>query len=93
MKLYICWGTSRVPGPRPHACHIAYGALKQAGYEPEFVKTYCSGALPAFTADRREVKRLAGQSWVPLLVTGDSDLIRGSKPIAEWAEGHPASVS
>ncbi|MGH3993748.1 MAG: glutathione S-transferase N-terminal domain-containing protein [Pseudonocardiaceae bacterium] len=92
MKLYICWGTFQIPGPRPHPCHDVHAALKAAGHDPELVRTYRSGALPPLTPGRKEVKRLTGQSWVPLLVTDDGELIRDSKRIIEWAEQHPASA-
>lgn len=34
------------------------------------------------------VKRLSGQSWVPLLVTDDGDVVQGSERIVAWAEEH-----
>lgn len=93
MKLYICWGTFAIPGPRQHPCHNVYTALKRAGHDPELVRTYSSGALPPITPGRREVKRLTGQSWVPLLVTDDGEMVRDSQRIIEWAEQHPAPAS
>jgi len=40
LKLYVCWARSprRVRGGHP--CANAYNALKQAGHEPEVVKSY-----------------------------------------------------
>ena len=90
MKLYICWGTFQVPGARSHPCRDAYLALKEAGHEPELIKVYSSGALPAVTRGRKEVKRVTGQSWVPVLVTDDGEAIHESREIVAWAERHPA---
>ena len=96
MKLYVCYGTSK-PAPRPggHPCGNAYHALRDAGYEPEVVRSYGLGALPSFfpvnqTAGRREAKRLTGDHWVPVLITDDGAVISGSRPIMEWAVEHPA---
>ena len=92
MKLYVCWGTFQVPGMRSHPCRNAYHALQEAGYEPEVVKAYSSGALPAVTKGRREVKRLSGESWVPLLVTDDGEVVPTTDRIIAWAAAHPASA-
>jgi hypothetical protein len=105
MKLFVCYGTWK-PAPRPggHPCGNAYHALRDAGYEPEVVRSYGLGILPAFfianqTPGRREVKRLTGSHWVPALVTDDGAVISGSQKIVEWAaqnpvrEGSPAATS
>jgi hypothetical protein len=90
MKLYVCYGLFRSPRPGGHPCKTAHDALKQAGYEPEVVRTYGTGLLPGITSGRREVKRLTGQSWVPTLVTDDGEAIHDSKSIVAWAKAHPA---
>ena len=97
MKLYVCYGTWK-PAPRPggHPCGTAYHALKDAGHEPQVIRSYGAGALPAIlnaTPGRREVKRLTGNTWVPVLVTDDETLIQGSREIAEWAAAHPAGAA
>ena len=97
MKLYVCYGTWK-PAPRPggHPCGTAYHALKDAGHEPEVIRSYGLGMLPdAFnqTAGRQEVKRLTGNSWVPVLVTNDETVIQGSREIADWARAHPAGAA
>ncbi len=92
MKLYICWGTFGSPRPGGHPCKNAHDALKEAGYDPEVVKSYGLGVLPDFmnqTSGRKEVKRLTGKTWVPALVTDDDQVIRGSKEIAAWAKQNP----
>jgi glutathione S-transferase len=92
MKLYICWGTFPSPRPGGHPCRNAYQALKEAGHDPEVIKSYGLGPLPNFlnsTRGRREVKELTGQSWVPVLVTDDGEVIHESKKIIEWANAHP----
>ncbi|HEY3946451.1 MAG TPA: glutathione S-transferase N-terminal domain-containing protein [Solirubrobacteraceae bacterium] len=93
MKLYVCYGTWRKAGPRTHPCGVAYEALRDAGYVPEVVRSYGLGPLPGifnFTPGRREVKRLTGNYWVPVMVGDDGTVVQGSKRIAEWAQVHPA---
>lgn len=95
MKLYVCYGTWKAaPRPGGHPCGVAYHALVEAGHEPEVVLTYGLGMLPGFINElapgRREVKRLTGNHWVPVLVTDENDVIQGSKEIASWARGHRA---
>lgn len=94
MKLYICWGTFSSPRPGGHPCKNAHDALKGAGHDPEVVKSYGLGVLPDFmnqTAGRKEVKQLTGNTWVPVLVTDDDQVIQGSKEIAAWAKANPAT--
>ena len=95
MKLYVCWGTFPVPWPRRgapwhpryHPCKRAYDALKEAGHDPEVVRCYGFGQLPDVTPGRREVKRLTGDSYVPVLVLDDGEVIRESDAIVAWARG------
>jgi hypothetical protein len=94
MKLYVCYGTWK-PAPRPggHPCGRAYHALVDAGHQPEVVKSYGLGMLPEpfnLTGGRREVKRLTGSHWVPVLVTDDEQVIQGSQQIVDWAQAHRA---
>jgi glutathione S-transferase-like protein len=95
LKLYVCYGTFKSPRPGGHPCGNAYRALQAAGHDPEVVKTYGWGALPDAlnTGRRKEVKRLSGNTWVPVLVTDDDSVISGSKEIAAWAQEHPAGVT
>ncbi len=90
MKLYVCWGTFPTPRPGGHPCGNAYDALRDAGHEPEVIKAYGLAPLPDLTSGRREVKRLTGKSWVPVLVTDDGEIINESKAIVSWAEANPA---
>jgi glutaredoxin len=93
MKLYVCWGLFPSPRPGGHPCKNAHDALKEAGYEPEVVKSYGLGLLPDFmnpTSGRKEVKRLTGSTWVPTLVTDADEIIQGSDKIAAWAKENPA---
>jgi hypothetical protein len=97
MKLYICYGTWK-PAPRPggHPCGNAYGALRDAGYDPDVERTYGLGLLPDalnMTPGRREVKRLTGNTWVPVLVLDDGEVIQGSREIMRWAKANPASTA
>jgi hypothetical protein len=93
VKLYVCWGTFSTPRPGGHPCANAYHALKDAGYEPEVVKSYGLAPLPAAlnnTAGRREVQKLTGNRWVPTLVLDDGTVVDESQKIVEWAATHPA---
>jgi hypothetical protein len=95
MKLYICWGTFSTPRPGGHPCANAYHALKDAGHEPEVIKSYGLAMLPSFfnaTDGRREVKRLTGKYTVPVLVTDDGEVVADSKNIVAWAREHPATA-
>ncbi len=98
MKLYICWTTLQtLRPPRGHPCHNAYKALRDAGYDPEVVKTQGVGIGPKFlhvmTDGRREVERLTGKPTVPVLVTDDGEVISESQRIVEWAKAHPAPAA
>lgn len=92
MKLYVCWGTFRTLGPG-HPCRNALDALRAAGHEPEIIRSYGWGLLPA-ALNRSEGRRLAqkatGMSWIPLLLTDNSEIVAGSKKIRAWAAEHPA---
>jgi Glutathione S-transferase, N-terminal domain len=94
VKLYVCYGTFQTPRPGGHPCHNAYEALREAGHEPELVKSYGLGVLPDAlnrTRGRREVKEMTGNNWVPVLVTDDGEAIQDSKRIADWARQNPAA--
>ena len=95
MRLYVCWGTfMTAPRPGGHPCGNAHRALREAGWDPEVVRSYGLGALPDalnVTRGRREVKELTGQSWVPVLVTDEDEVVQGSSEIVAWARANPAS--
>ena len=100
MKLYVCWGTFPVPWPRSsaswrpgaHPCKRAHDALNEAGHSHDVVRTYGLAQLPDFTRGRKEVKRLTGQSFVPVLVLDDGQVIADSENIVAWARDNPADV-
>ncbi len=73
-----------------HPCKRAHDALTAAGYDPDVVKVYGFGQLPDVTPGRREVKQLSGQSFVPVLVLDDGEVMTESKNIAAWARANPA---
>ena len=93
MKLYVCYGTfTKTPRPGGHPCGNANRALREAGHDPEVVKSYGLGILPDFlnqTRGRREVQELTGNRWVPTLVLDDGTVIDDSKNIVMWARAHP----
>ena len=96
MKLYVCYGTfGAAPEGGGHPCGAAYKALKDAGHDPEVVKSYGFGVLPSFmnpTHGRREAKRLTGSHKVPVLVTDDDEVVADSKEIVKWAQAHPVAA-
>jgi hypothetical protein len=97
VKLYVCWGTFKVsPRPGGHPCGNAYHALVDAGHRPEVVRGYGWAALPEAlnqTHGRREVKRLTGNMWVPVLAADDGTVVQGSDKIKEWARANPAPAA
>ena len=97
MKLYVCWGTfTTTPRPGGHPCGNAYKALKEAGHDPEVIKSYGWGMLPELmnrTEGRREAKKLTGKQWVPVLVTDTGEVVSDSKKIVTWAKSHPAPAT
>ncbi|MEJ7717016.1 MAG: glutathione S-transferase N-terminal domain-containing protein [Thermoleophilaceae bacterium] len=98
MKLYVCFGTFlKAPRPGGHPCGNAYVALRDAGHEPEVIKSYGLAPLPDGifnrTQGRQEVKRLTGNTMVPVLVTDDGEVIQESQAIVEWARAHAAERS
>jgi hypothetical protein len=94
-RLYVCWGLFRTPRPG-HPCRNAYDALLAGGHLVRVVRCYGWGALPSWlnlSRGRREVRRLTGGDWVPVLVVDDGDVIVGSKAIAAWSEQHRGSAA
>jgi hypothetical protein len=97
MKLYVCYGTfTKTPRPGGHPCGNAHEALREAGHEPEVIKSYGLAILPGLfnqTRGRKEVKELTGEYTVPVLVTDDGEVISESKDIVAWAQAHPAGAA
>ncbi len=54
------------------------------------VKSYGLARLPDITRGRKKVKRLTGESWVPVLVLDDGEVIKDSKEIVAWARDNAA---
>ena len=93
MKLYVCYGTFPTPRPGGHPCANAHRALRDAGHDPEVIRSYGLGILPGIfnvTRGRREVQELTGNSWVPTLVLDDGTVVDGSREIVAWASANPA---
>jgi len=90
VRLYVCWGTY---GGDWHPCHRAHDALRDAGYDFEVVRTYGWRRLPDALnpPQRHEVKRLSGDTEVPVLVLDDATVISGSQQIVDWARRSAAS--
>jgi hypothetical protein len=97
MKLYVCYGTwKHAPRPGGHPCGRAYHALRDAGHDPEVIRSYGLGILPDMpfneTPGRKAAKRLTGSSTVPVLQTDDGEVVQGSWEIEAWAQAHPAGA-
>ena len=67
--------------------------MQEAGHAPDVQRVYSLGFLPDLTSGRREVKRLTGQSYVPVLVLTDGDIVKGSDEIVAWARANPADAA
>jgi hypothetical protein len=97
MKLYVCWGTFRSPRPGGHPCGNAYRALREAGHDPEVVRSYGLTILPDGifnqTPGRKRAKELTGRSTVPVLELDDGTAIAESQAIVAWAKEHPAAAA
>lgn len=93
MKLYICYGLFPSPRPGGHPCKNVHEALKEAGHEPEVVRTYGLGLMPEAVnkaAGRGQVVEKTGQKWVPVLELDDGQTVYPSKKIIAWAKANPA---
>jgi Glutathione S-transferase, N-terminal domain len=97
MKLYVCWGTFPTPRPGGHPCANAYNALRDAGHDPEVVRSYGLFVLPDKpfnqSAGRRRAKELTGSSTVPVLELDDGTAIGGSKEIVAWAKANAPAAA
>ena len=95
MKLYVCYGTFPTALPGGHPCRTAHQALRRAGYEPKVVRSFGLAMLPDIpfnlTPQRLHVKRMTGNSEVPMLETDDGEIVQGSRQIVRWAEKNPAN--
>lgn len=79
--------------PGAHPCKRAHDALRATGHSPEVVRAYGFAGLPDITPARKEVKRLTGESFVPVLVLEDGQVISDSENIVAWARENPADPS
>jgi hypothetical protein len=97
MRLYVCWDTAAShPLFGEHPCGIAHRALREAGHDPEVVRSYGWTKLPAIfnqTPGRRAVRELTGSDEVPVLVLEDGEVVAGSEQIVFWAQANPAAQS
>jgi hypothetical protein len=95
VKLYVCWGTFPTPRPGGHPCANAHKALREAGHDPEVVRSYGWTVLPDApfnqTPGRKRAKELTGSATVPVLELDDGTAIGGSREIADWAKANPAT--
>ena len=55
----------------------------------EALRLYGFAGLRDVTSGRREVKRLVGESSVPVLVLDDGQVVRHSNAIVAWARDNP----
>jgi hypothetical protein len=93
VRLFICYGTYRVLRPGGHPCRNAAHALREAGYQPEIIRSYGAKSLPKFlnrTRGRREVESLTGSRVVPVLAFDDGMIVAGGREIVAWAKENPS---
>lgn len=50
-------------------------------------------SLPDLTRARKEVRRMTGESFVPVLVTDSEEVVAGSHRIEAWAMENPATAA
>jgi hypothetical protein len=70
-----------------------FDALREARHSPDVEKVYGFGFLPDLTRGRRDVKRLTGESFVPVLVLDHGELVTSSADIVAWAQANPADAT
>lgn len=96
LRLYVCWDNrAKHPLLGTHPCGVAYEALREAGHDPEVVRSYGWAKLPSFlnqTPGRRRVRELTGAEEVPVLEL-DDEVVAGTEQIVAWAEANPAPAS
>jgi glutathione S-transferase len=91
MKLYTCGQTTH-GASLGHPCGRAARALRDAGHEFELEVVEGYRLLPWTRRGKRDaIRELSGQENVPVLVTGEGEVVSGSGAIARWAKDHPAS--
>jgi len=93
VKLYVCYGTFPAPWPGWDPCANAHCEVRDAGHDPQVIRSCGFAPLPGFlnmTRGRREVQELTGNRWVPTLVLDDGTVIDGSREIVAWAGANPA---
>jgi hypothetical protein len=60
-----------------------------ADITPAVKRCYGWGVFPSWlnrSRGRRQVRRLTGADWVPVLVTSDGNVLAGSPSIIAWAD-------
>lgn len=92
MLLYTCKLESKHPAWHP--CGTAARALDEAGYKYEIATVRGYKNLPwtwrTRERDREVIRKLSGQSDVPLLVTDGGEVVAGTAAIKQWAAANPA---
>lgn len=78
--------------PGNHPCKRAHDALREAGHRPRVVRAYGFAWLPDLTPARKAVKRMTGESFVPVLVLDDGEVVKDAQSIVTWAREHPAGA-
>ena len=95
LTLYTCPWRKRSSGWHP--CGVAAKALDESGHAYEIKQVSGQISMPwtwlSRRRDRAEVRRISGQSSVPVLVTGDGEVIAGSRRIARWARESGSAVA
>jgi len=90
MVLYTCGGKKN--GAPLHPCGRAAQALDEAGrtYEIEVVPGFKLMPWTRRGDARAEIKRMTGQSDVPVLLLDDERTVAGTSAIVDWAKANSA---
>jgi hypothetical protein len=89
VELHVCYGTFGTL--ERHPCKRAHAALRDAGYDPQIVRTGGCYRTDPLWKGRRKIKRLTGSYMVPTLCLDDGTIIDGSASIVAWASANPRS--
>jgi glutathione S-transferase len=91
MLLYTC-GQKDHQARLGHPCGRAAKALRDAGHEFEIETVDGYRLLPWTRRGKRDkIRELSGQEDVPVLVTGDGEVVSGTGTIVAWAKAHPVA--
>lgn len=85
--LYVCHGDDE--GPRFHPCRRVQETFRQKGIAYDKVVAAHGSPIPLLRkGSRDELEAATGTKKLPTLKLPDGTVLRHSRAILEWAEGH-----